>query len=385
MDQENLVIREQRVLVVDDDPVNVEIFRTILDDQCRMFVAGDGPAALAMAERERPDIVLLDVMMPGMSGLEVCRAIRMRDSLRFTKIILVSARGSLEERLEGYRAGADDYLIKPFDWSELLAKIKVFSRLKFMEEMDELKGDFVTVLAHETRTPLTRIIGAVSVLSQLCDRPDAKPFLEMVEVSSQKLRRMLERTLLILSFRAPGSEGPIEVFPIEDALAHTWADRADLALGAFREKTKVAFHRPHLEMALTALRGFAELWQDEVGRSDSNAARSPAVGCSASKETRPPPNWRAARRSSISSRSPTWSTTAASWISIFHWSRRSCNATKDRSICGSSAKDGSESRPNFPARLHSGRLSGRLSGRRRRSSGPRSHPPPSARYPARRS
>ncbi|MCA9727159.1 MAG: hybrid sensor histidine kinase/response regulator [Candidatus Eisenbacteria bacterium] len=266
MDQENLVIREQRVLVVDDDPVNVEIFRTILDDQCRMFVAGDGPAALAMAERERPDIVLLDVMMPGMSGLEVCRAIRMRDSLRFTKIILVSARGSLEERLEGYRAGADDYLIKPFDWSELLAKIKVFSRLKFMEEMDELKGDFVTVLAHETRTPLTRIIGAVSVLSQLCDRPDAKPFLEMVEVSSQKLRRMLERTLLILSFRAPGSEGPIEVFPIEDALAHTWADRADLALGAFREKTKVAFHRPHLEMALTALRGFAERWQDEGGK-----------------------------------------------------------------------------------------------------------------------
>ena len=69
VDQENLVIREQRVLVVDDDPVNVEIFRTILDDQCRMFVAGDGPAALAMAERERPDIVLLDVMMPGMSGL----------------------------------------------------------------------------------------------------------------------------------------------------------------------------------------------------------------------------------------------------------------------------------------------------------------------------
>ena len=69
MDQENLVIREQRVLVVDDDPVNVEIFRTILDGQCRMFVAGDGPTALAMAERERPDIVLLDVMMPGMSGL----------------------------------------------------------------------------------------------------------------------------------------------------------------------------------------------------------------------------------------------------------------------------------------------------------------------------
>ena len=86
----------------------------------------DGEAAVAKAVSEHPELVLLDVMMPGMDGYEACRRMRAEPSLKSLRIILVSAKAMPSERLKGFEAGADDYVTKPFDHDELCAKIRVY-------------------------------------------------------------------------------------------------------------------------------------------------------------------------------------------------------------------------------------------------------------------
>jgi len=155
---------ETKVLLVDDDARNIRIFEEILEDEYSLESAADGESALAKVASFGPDIVLLDVMMPGIDGLEVCRRIRQHDDFRYIKIILVSGKARLEERLEGYAAGADDYVTKPFDHMELLAKVNVYAKLKTIEEVDRLKTDFLSLITHETGTPLNAIIGFSTLL-----------------------------------------------------------------------------------------------------------------------------------------------------------------------------------------------------------------------------
>ena len=134
--------KKARILIVDDDPVNVEIICEILGSDYNLATANGGREAVSSAEQFKPDIILLDIMMPDINGYEVCRIIRRNKELKLTKIILVSAKQMLEDRLEGYKAGADEYISKPFDAEELKAKIKIFLRLKSVEEIEKINQAF---------------------------------------------------------------------------------------------------------------------------------------------------------------------------------------------------------------------------------------------------
>lgn len=124
------------VLVVDDDERMLRLMAEILEiGGYRTFVAGDGESALQLLEDRSPDLVLLDVMMPRMDGYEVCR--RIRDSSR-VPVIMVTAKGSEEEKIEGLDAGADDYITKPFSAGELTARVRaVLRRSRFSDETPE--------------------------------------------------------------------------------------------------------------------------------------------------------------------------------------------------------------------------------------------------------
>ena len=124
-----------RILVVDDTPTNVAIMEEILEERFELATAYSGEEALDVVVDFKPDIILLDIMMPGIDGYEVCRRIRDDEALKNTKVIMVSAKALVSERLAGYEAGANDYVTKPFEEEELLAKIQVFLQLKFAEEL----------------------------------------------------------------------------------------------------------------------------------------------------------------------------------------------------------------------------------------------------------
>jgi CheY-like chemotaxis protein len=112
------------ILVVDDNRDNVEIMRALLESRgYTVAEASDGKTALAKLEEVRPDLVLLDVMMPGMDGWQVCRTIKNHPSFGSTLVVMVTAKGGYEDKFEGMRAGADDYVVKPVDLKELTEKV----------------------------------------------------------------------------------------------------------------------------------------------------------------------------------------------------------------------------------------------------------------------
>ncbi|MFZ5571192.1 MAG: sensor histidine kinase [Thermodesulfobacteriota bacterium] len=121
-------------MIVDDSVSVVNFISRTLEGHFRLQVAHSGEEAIRVMRHYKPDLVLLDVVMTGMDGYSVCRKIRRDRSLGFVKIIMVSSENRLQERLKGYEAGADDYISKPFEQEELLAKVRVFMRLKSLED-----------------------------------------------------------------------------------------------------------------------------------------------------------------------------------------------------------------------------------------------------------
>jgi two-component system response regulator MprA len=116
----------RRILVVDDDPmVATTVQRVLRPEGYEVEVALGGAAALEQARANRPDLVVLDLMMPGIDGVEVCRQLRAGGNL---PILMLTARGGTADRVHGLDSGADDYLVKPFAYAELLARVRALLR-----------------------------------------------------------------------------------------------------------------------------------------------------------------------------------------------------------------------------------------------------------------
>jgi DNA-binding response OmpR family regulator len=119
----------RKVLVVDDEPVLVETIAYNLEQAgYEVMTAADGASALEVARRERPDLVILDIMLPEMDGLEVCRLLRRENGTATTPIMMLTAKGEEIDKVVGLEVGADDYVTKPFGRRELLARVKALMR-----------------------------------------------------------------------------------------------------------------------------------------------------------------------------------------------------------------------------------------------------------------
>ncbi len=118
-----------KVLVIDDELNIIEFIKLGLGyEGFQVESAMDGPQGLAAAQRIDPDIVILDLMMPGMDGLEVCRRLRINPTTQDVPVLMLTAKDEVSDRITGLNTGADDYLVKPFDFVELLARIKAILR-----------------------------------------------------------------------------------------------------------------------------------------------------------------------------------------------------------------------------------------------------------------
>lgn len=117
---------KSKILIVEDNEVNLDIFQEIFEDDYELKLATDGMQALEVIENFMPKLVLLDVMMPNMDGYEVCEKIRGNEKLKDIAIIMVSARAMESERKKGLDVGADDYITKPFEEDILMEMVSSY-------------------------------------------------------------------------------------------------------------------------------------------------------------------------------------------------------------------------------------------------------------------
>lgn len=137
------------VLVVDDSPAGRETLQALLfSDSYNLHFAGDGLQALAIAAEVRPDLILLDVMMPGIDGFEVCRRLRADPALTHIPVIMVTALDDRTSRLAGIESGADDFVSKPFDSGELRARVRTITRLNRYRRLMEERERFEWMIEH---------------------------------------------------------------------------------------------------------------------------------------------------------------------------------------------------------------------------------------------
>lgn len=178
-----------QILVVDDTRVNLDILVDTLKHEYVVAVAIDGEKGLAYARKHLPDLILLDIMMPGMDGFEVCRRLKEEESTRDIPVIFITALAGSQTLLKGFEYGAVDYIVKPFDPAEVRARVKTHLRLrnaeiallqrnqeldkttatleasnKRLRELDDIKSSFLSAVAHELRTPLTSILGFAKLI-----------------------------------------------------------------------------------------------------------------------------------------------------------------------------------------------------------------------------
>ena len=139
--------RTARILVVDDIAPNVELLEALLTAAGYMVdTAFDGTEALQRADENPPDLVILDVMMPGMNGFEVAQRLKADPRQRFTPILLLTALDQTKDKVEGLEAGADDFLSKPFNRAELMARVRSLLRIKSLHDEVEQKNHVLDTL-----------------------------------------------------------------------------------------------------------------------------------------------------------------------------------------------------------------------------------------------
>ena len=228
------MMRKPSVLIVDDNPDNLQVLgKTLRNEDYNIEFATNGEAALEWVNNQEFDLILLDVMMPEMNGFEVCRRIRSDINLNDLPIIFLTAQTDKESILKGFKYGAQDYVTKPFDTPELLARVKTHLELKNsktqlealnqqleekveertrqlnetnqeleqanikLSELDHAKTEFLNLISHEIRTPLNGILGPAHLIKDRIGSGELDQLFEILDISVNRLEKFSYTALLI--------------------------------------------------------------------------------------------------------------------------------------------------------------------------------------------
>ena len=168
-----------KVLIVDDEPQNVLLLQDLLEARgYRVLTAADGENGLVLASEHNPDVVLLDVMMPRLSGFDVCRRLKAEPGTAMIPVLLVTALDAREDRLAGIDAGASDFISKPIDSADLLLRVRnavatkrlhdqLATQLRRLKELEAARDTLTHMVVHDLRSPLTGLIGYIELLGTI--------------------------------------------------------------------------------------------------------------------------------------------------------------------------------------------------------------------------
>jgi two-component system sensor histidine kinase/response regulator len=220
-----------KVLIVDDVARNIQILGNILSTHgFQIAYAQSGEQALNITNNQDFDLILLDIMMPEMDGYEVCESLKSNEKTAGIPIIFLTAKADMESVVKGFETGGQDYITKPFNSAELLARVKTHILLKeqknqlhelntdleqkvkdrtsqlqrannLLEKLDRTKSDFLSIISHELRTPLNGVIGLTNLLDDTPMDESQQEYINHLKLVSERLVRFSDMALLITSLR----------------------------------------------------------------------------------------------------------------------------------------------------------------------------------------
>lgn len=222
------------IMVVDDDQRNGRLMESILKSNgFRVTKAYDGDEAKRSIEAEPPDLVLLDVMMPKMSGFELCRLLRGRYETRLLPVIMITALNSLEDKVRALEIGADDFLSKPINKTELLAKVRSILRVKSLQDeverqrialeqtnrelltMQQFKESMTQMVVHDLKNPLAGIMGNVQLMQLQSKQMTPERQEELLARTFESVQQMTRLILNILEVgKLEEQKMPLQLKPI---------------------------------------------------------------------------------------------------------------------------------------------------------------------------
>ncbi|WP_373530284.1 ATP-binding protein [Nostoc sp.] len=204
--------QQSTVLIVDDNPTNIKVLLDILkQSNFRVSVAKSGESALLKVQTALPDLILLDVMMPGIDGFETCRCLKANPKTQEIPIIFLSALDGVTDKTKAFSAGGVDYIVKPFHTEEVLArvnnqlalqsaKVDIRAALEREKELGEIKARFISMTSHEFRTPLTTILSSTELLEHYSHKwTEEKKLsqLQRIQAAVKQMTELLNDVLLI--------------------------------------------------------------------------------------------------------------------------------------------------------------------------------------------
>ncbi|MBN2486520.1 MAG: hybrid sensor histidine kinase/response regulator [Bacteroidales bacterium] len=286
-----MVENKSKVLVVDDIQSNIEFVTDVLElENLHVLNAKNGEEALEITREEEPDLILLDISMPGMDGYEVCKILKSDTSTCEIPIIFLTARVQKEEIIKGFELGAVDYIVKPFNFSELISRVKTHLDLKNkgeqlkelnqklesiidertcelkvayeelkhvnehlllanekLEKLDRAKTDFVLHINHELRTPLNGIQGYVDLLSETLREEPGKSYVKSIQTLTSRLIKVAELSLLFAELNTREQQIDLHNVDIVGVLNNA-IDNAELS----KKNLQIDFENPYSQIMVKA-------------------------------------------------------------------------------------------------------------------------------------
>ncbi len=239
------------ILAVDDQPNNLKVIAGVLGDEYQLSIANNGHNALKILDKLVPDLILLDIMMPGMDGFEVCHEIKLRHQLKDIPVIFLTAKTEISDIVKAFEAGAVDYIFKPFNPLEVKARVnsqlqlfhtsRQLKELNYklavsqqeleltnvkLEMLNKQKDKFFSVIAHDLKTPFNNVIALTGLISESLASKEQESLLEYVTMLRNTTDKAMDLLMNLLEWAksqtgnlkfTPGLIQPISI--IQDVLA----------------------------------------------------------------------------------------------------------------------------------------------------------------------
>lgn len=235
---------ENTVLIVDDNPENLSVLSDYLQKaQFKVLVAEKGESALKRLKHIKPDIILLDVIMPGINGFETCRQLKKDPQFQEIPVIFLTALSDTIDKVEDFKVGAINYITKPFKQEEVLVRLKTHLTISRLQKELQAKNDQLTILnqekneflgiaAHDLKNPLSAIQGLINLIESRYDQMSKEQVMEMLRMVSNSSKKMfaLIKNLLDVNAIESGKKNillqTIDILPTVQSLVRHYSDKA---------------------------------------------------------------------------------------------------------------------------------------------------------------